>query len=114
MVVVIFRSRIHEDVTKDPKRLEEAGQRMYELASGMPGFLSYKDFASADGENLSVVEFESLETLAAWRDHPEHKVVQEWGRREVFSEYHIQVCTTVRDYRYRWAADPGERTRSAA
>ena len=57
-------------------------------------------FASADGENVSVVEFESLETLAAWRDHPEHKAVQEWGKREVFAEYRIQVCTPVRDYRF--------------
>ena len=108
MVVVIFRSRIREDVTKDPKRLEETGQRMYELASSMPGFISYKDFAATDGENVSVVEFESLETLAAWRNHPEHKVAQDWGRREVFAEYHIQVCTPVRDYRFRSTDAHGE------
>ena len=29
----------------------------------MPGFLSFKDFAAADGESVSIVEFESLETL---------------------------------------------------
>ena len=44
MVVVIFRSRIREDVAKDPKRLEETGQRMYELASSMPGFISSPTF----------------------------------------------------------------------
>lgn len=113
MVVVIFRSRIRQDVERDPKMLEETGQRMYELASSMPGFISYKDFASADGENLSIVEFESLETLAIWRDHPKHKVAQEWGKREVFAEYHIQVCTPVRDYRFRPTEGRGEGMRSA-
>lgn len=69
---------------------------MYELASAMPGFLSYKDFVAEDGENVAIVEFESLETLAAWRDHVEHRVVQQQGREKFFTEYRIQVCTPVR------------------
>ena len=98
MVVVVFRSRIREGVDGD---LAVVGQRMYELASGMPGFVSYKDFAAPDGENVSIVEFESHETLAAWRDHPEHKLAQERGRTDFFAEYRIQVCTAVRDYSFR-------------
>lgn len=97
MVVVVFRSRIREGVEAE---MERVGQRMYELASAMPGFVSYKDYMAADGENVAVVEFESLETLAAWRDHPEHRQVQQRGRDEFFTEYHIQVCTTVRDYSF--------------
>ena len=81
---------------------------MYELASKMPGFVSYKDFTAEDGENVTIVEFESLETLAAWRDHPEHKRAQARGRAEFFSEYHIQVCTTVRDYIFPVGKDPGQ------
>ncbi|TAK90601.1 MAG: antibiotic biosynthesis monooxygenase [Burkholderiaceae bacterium] len=93
MVVIVFRSRVRPGVEA---QLETVGGRMYELAAVMPGFVSYKDFAAADGENLSIIEFESLETLAAWRDHPEHKQVQERGRLEFFSEYQIQVCSEVR------------------
>jgi heme-degrading monooxygenase HmoA len=44
--------------------------------------------------------FESAETLAAWREHPEHKAVQQRTRNEFFSEYRIQVCTPLRDYRF--------------
>ncbi len=73
---------------------------MYELASSMRGYVSYKDFAAEDGESAAIVEFESLETLAAWREHPEHKAAQQRGREEFFAEYHIQVCTPVRDYRF--------------
>lgn len=98
MVVVVFRSRIREDA--DPAALEAAAARMYELGSAMPGFLSYKDFAAADGEFVSIDEFADLESLQAWRDHPEHRAVQERGRAEFMSEYRIQVCTPVRDYRF--------------
>jgi len=110
MVVVVFRSRMRQDIPEE--KLGELGamaQRMYELASGMPGFISYKDFVAEDGENVSVVEFESPETLAAWRDHPEHKLVQARGRTDYFAEYHIQVCSPVRDYSFRWSED-GDRS----
>jgi heme-degrading monooxygenase HmoA len=69
---------------------------MFELASGMPGFISYKDFAAADGETVSIVEFSSHETLAAWRNHPEHLEAQRLGREQLFSEFRIQVCEPVR------------------
>jgi heme-degrading monooxygenase HmoA len=98
MVVVVFRSRMRQGI--DETEVERVGVRMYELASAMPGFISYKDFQAADGENVAVVEFESLETLAAWRDHPEHRQVQRRGRKEFFAEYHIQVCTPMRDYAF--------------
>jgi heme-degrading monooxygenase HmoA len=108
MVVVVFRSRMRQDIPE--AALSELGaiaQRMYELASGMPGFISYKDFVAEDGENVSVVEFESPETLAAWRDHPEHKLVQARGRTDFFAEYHIQVCAPIRDYSFRWSKESG-------
>jgi heme-degrading monooxygenase HmoA len=97
MVVIVFRSRLREDVSPD---IEQVGLRMYELASSMPGFISYKDFVAEDGENVSIVEFESLDSHAVWREHPEHKVVQERGRTEFFESYHIQVCAPVRSYSF--------------
>ena len=93
----VFSNQI-EIVETDTTQLEKLGNSMYQLASEMPGFISYKDFAAPDGEYVSIVEFESLETLAAWRNHPEHKEAQRQGRERYFSKYHIQVCTTVRDY----------------
>ena|SRR5215475_1612797 len=98
MVVTVFRARLKPEVNLEA--LAQLGQRMYELASAMPGYLSYKEFAAEDGESVAIVEFDSLETLAAWREHPEHKAVQQRGRDEFFREYHIQVCTPVRDYRF--------------
>ena len=96
MVVVVFRSRIRPGTEQELGRL---GARMYELASSMPGYVSYKDFVAEDGENVSIIEFESIESVTAWREHPEHKIAQRRGREEFFSEYHIQVCTPVRESR---------------
>ena len=98
MVVVVFRSRLKPDV--DLQQISAVGERMFEIASSMHGYVSYKDFVASDGENVSIVEFDSLESLAAWRDHPEHKVVQERGRREFFDRYVVQVCTLVRESKF--------------
>lgn len=98
MVVIVFRTRLKPDANLEV--LGQLGQRMYEIASSMPGYISYKDFTAEDGESVSVVEFESLETLQAWREHPEHKVVQQRGRDEFFTDYRVQVCTPVRDYHF--------------
>lgn len=99
MVVTIFRSRLVEDA--DMAQLEALGQRMYELASSMPGFRSYEEFTSADGESLTLVGFDDMASLAAWRNHPEHLVVQQQGREYFFADYWIQVCEVERAYRYR-------------
>jgi heme-degrading monooxygenase HmoA len=98
MVIVVFRSRLRPGV--DVTALEQLGIRMYGLATKMPGFVSYKDFGATDGESVSIVEFESPETLAAWRHHPEHVEAQRLGRERYFAEYRIDVCTPVRGARF--------------
>ena len=98
MSVIVFRSRIRSDA--DLSGIEEAGVRMYELASAMPGFVSYKEFKAEDGEMLSLVEFRSEPELAAWRNHPEHLEIQRIGRERVFEHYDIAVCEPVRRYSF--------------
>ena len=53
---------------------------------------------AADGEGVAIVEFESAETLQAWREHPEHRAAQAAGRERLFASYRIQVCSVERDY----------------
>ena len=98
MVVVVFRSRVNPGVETE---LERTDARMFELAAKMPGFVSYRQYAAADGEGVAVVEFESHETAAAWRAHPEHREAQRNGRERWFSEYRITVCDVVRDYSFK-------------
>src|SRR5438477_326618 len=57
MVVIVFRSRLRSDA--DMQALAGLGELMYGLGSQMPGFISYKDFVSEDGENVTIVEVEA-------------------------------------------------------
>jgi heme-degrading monooxygenase HmoA len=98
VVVVVFRARVKPGIGKD---YEEMDARMVELAVKMPGFVSYRTYASADGEELAVVEFESHETVAAWREHPEHREAQRLGRERWLAEYRITVCDVARDYSFK-------------
>lgn len=93
MIVVIFRSRLRDDAGPEYGPLAE---RMLALARSMPGFVSFRHYEAEDGERVSIVEFESEATLAAWRDHPEHLDAQKRGRKQFYAEYHIQVLTPVR------------------
>ena len=97
MVVIVFRARLREGVNL--VALEALGKRMFELASAMPGFVSYKDFSASDGEGVSIVEFENEASVQAWYAHPEHREAQQKGRAEIFSEYRVQVCTPYRERR---------------
>ena len=100
MMIVVFRARVRTEA--DLSGIEAVGRRMYELASAMPGFVSYKEFQADDKETLTLVEFETEEQLLAWREHPEHLEAQRMGRERVFESYDIAVCKPVRRYGFRW------------
>ena len=103
MIVAIFRTRTVDNLPAD---YEEKSARMVELASAAPGFVSYKNFGAADGERVSIIEFESAEAMRAWQQHPEHMEVQKWGREHLYTEFKLQVLTPVREYSFtRPAAD---------
>jgi heme-degrading monooxygenase HmoA len=99
MIVTVFRSRLRPDIV--PAQLEALGLRMYTLATAMPGFVSYSEYASADGESVTIVEFESAEAQLAWRNHPEHVEAQRRGREELFSMYRITICEAQRDLKFK-------------
>ena len=92
MIVTIFRSRLRPEHEAE---YAEWAQRIHDLATTMPGFLSIKGFTAEDGERVSIVEFASEETHRAWREHPEHRVAQALGRQKFYAEYRIQVCRDV-------------------
>lgn len=97
MRIVVFRNRVRAGVEGE---YGAHADRIYELAQRMPGFVSSKDFIAEDGERLSVIEFESAETLEAWRVQPDHLAAQAKGRDHYYDEYSLQVCDLVRESRF--------------
>jgi heme-degrading monooxygenase HmoA len=91
--VVVFRSRLRPEAEPD---YERRAAEIYALGIDMPGFIAIKSFTADDGERVSIVEFDTAEHLAAWRDHAEHRVAQQQGRDRFYSEYSIQVCKVER------------------
>ena len=94
MVTSIFRSRLRPEIADE---FGELAARMLELAEAMPGFVSYKVFASEDGERCSIVEFESPEHLRAWREHSQHREAQRIGRERYYEEYTLHVSEPTRE-----------------
>lgn len=97
MVIVIFRSRIRDDNSAEFQALAD---RMYEIASSMPGFLSYKVYKNDDGERVSIHEWETPDHLRAWREHPEHAEAQKLGREKFYEDYTLYVCESPRESRF--------------
>jgi heme-degrading monooxygenase HmoA len=104
MVIVVFRTHVKPQA--DLAKLNALNQEMGALVSTMPGFVSLKDFSAPDGEFLVLAEFESLDSVDAWKAHPEHLVAQRRGREEFFADYHIQVCNVLRTADFTAASGP--------
>ena len=73
----------------------EMNARMFELARQQKGYLGIE---SAHGEiGLSVTYWKTLEDIAAWRNHAEHKVAQAEGYATWYQAFATRVCRVERD-----------------
>jgi heme-degrading monooxygenase HmoA len=94
-VIVIGDLKLRDGVALD--EYGRLGERMYEIVSGLPGFLSVKSFTAADGEELTVFRFASEEALDAWRTHPEHVETMKRGHAEFYASGFLQICKVIRE-----------------
>ena len=91
-IVTIFRNQLREGAEST---YSAVGPRISELARQMHGFVDAKTFVASDGERVTVVTFADEQSHNAWRDHPEHRDVQQRGIAEFYSEYSIQVAAVT-------------------
>ena len=97
MVVVVFRSRLSSEAGDDYAQM---AAEMLATAKEMPGFVEFKSFKADDGERVSLVYWQDHETMAAWRNHPRHRIAQQSGRAKWYENYRIEVADVVRDNRF--------------
>ena len=97
MVVIVFRSRLVEG---DDSEFQQTAARMIALAEQMPGFVSYKVFKADDGERCSLIEFDTHDNLATWRNQAEHAAAQTAGRDRFYQDCSLQITDLVRESRF--------------
>jgi heme-degrading monooxygenase HmoA len=95
--MVILRVRVRPGRENDFEAMVEPA---HGLALSTRGFIAFDRYQSPDGEDAMLLEFESHEALANWRDHPANAATQGAGRDALFSAYRIQVCDVVREYEF--------------
>lgn len=66
--------------------------KMSELVTKIPGYINHKTFHHADGETLTLGEFESLDAIDAWGNHPEHRAAQAMGKQHWYETYELTIC----------------------
>jgi heme-degrading monooxygenase HmoA len=99
MVVVLIETLVRADADLDA--YHAAGARLEALLDGFPGFLGAQELPPGpDGCEVSLVRFASLDALAAWRDRPVHREIQELGRSSFYERYRVEVLTRVRAYAF--------------
>lgn len=92
---VIFSSQLRSD---EP-RYAEMADRMVRLAQTLPGFLGVESsHRDEHGNGITVSYWESVEAIAAWRQHAEHLVAQQLGREVWYQSFSLRVAHVERAY----------------
>jgi heme-degrading monooxygenase HmoA len=71
-------------------------EKMVALASQQPGFLGVESTRGEDGLGITVSYWESEEAIANWRRHEEHRVAQQRGVAQWYTEFTTRVAKVER------------------
>ncbi len=91
---VIFTSiRVTEDQGYD-----EMAKTMEKLAMKQPGFLGLESAKEEIG--ITVSYWESLKSIAKWKEHTQHITAQIKGRKDWYNQYSVRICKVDREYHF--------------
>ncbi|MEI6508159.1 MAG: antibiotic biosynthesis monooxygenase [Bacteroidota bacterium] len=88
---VIFTTVLSDDI----KGYAEMSDRMVEFVKMQEGFLGYESAREEIGITISY--WDSLESIAKWRNHSEHTIAREKGISRWYSSFKTRVCKVERD-----------------
>lgn len=94
MILVAFRSRLRPEATEAYAAM---AQQIGPLAMAVPGYVSHKAYTAADGERVTLVEYESEEAVQLWARDRQHATAKKAGHAEFFSWYRVQICQVLRE-----------------
>ncbi|HTH49253.1 MAG TPA: antibiotic biosynthesis monooxygenase [Candidatus Limnocylindria bacterium] len=74
-------------------------ERMVELASGQPGFLGVESARDpVTGMGITVSYWTDEEAIRGWREHAQHRIAQETGKKAWYAGYQLRVAKVERAY----------------
>lgn len=111
MILTVFRSRLNSGHDEEYEAFVKSTSA---LAESCPGFIGHKMFFAPDGERVTLVEFDSIESQRAWSLSAEHKAAAKAGRRAFYQTYRIQICEVLRDSTFNAPADRAPRALAPA
>ncbi len=92
MILVAFRSRLRPEAAESYTAM---AQEIGPLAMAVPGYVAHKAYTAADGERVTMVEYESEEAVQLWARDRQHAVAKKAGRTSFFSWYRVQICQVL-------------------
>ena len=88
---VVFTS-VRKGMPETDAAYARTATEMERLAREQPGFLGIESARDAAGVGITVSYWASLEAIAAWRAHGDHRIAQRAGRTEWYGAYALRVC----------------------
>lgn len=98
MYLVVFRNLKRADM--DDAAYAADADRMVELASAQPGFLSFKSYTAEDGEVVAISEWEDETAALGWRRVAQHREVQGRGREQYYASYTLFACDSPKIHNF--------------
>jgi len=74
----------------------QMAERMLELARQQDGFLGVESARNEIG--ITVSYWRDLESIHQWREHAEHSLARDKGRKEWYKSFKTRVAKVERDY----------------
>lgn len=95
---VVFSSRRTTTAPDADDGYDAMAGYMIEVAATQPGFLGVESARDAEGFGITVSYWRSLDDIAAWKAHAEHRVARERGRQGWYAHYELRIARVERAY----------------
>lgn len=97
MLAVIFEVEMNPGCDQDYFDLAASLRPQLEAVDG---FLSVERFQSTSNARkyVSLSFWRDEQAVKTWREHAEHRVAQQQGKKVIFANFRIRVAEVVRDY----------------
>lgn len=76
----------------------DTAERMVELAKEQDGFLGVESARNEIG--ITVSYWRDLESISKWKQHAEHIMARDQGRKTWYAEFKVRIALVERDYQF--------------